>query len=48
MEKTVRLRCGGYVNSYKGHRAGQPCSYTVEGTIKMKPKSPAHDSGAHG
>jgi hypothetical protein len=40
-EKTVRIRCGGRENSYKGHRSGQPCPYTMEGTIKLKSKAAA-------
>ena len=40
-ETIVRLRCVGHVNSYKGRRAGQPCSYSAEGVIKFRPKAPA-------
>ena len=40
-EQTVKLRCVGHVNSYKGRRAGQPCSYSVEGIIRLKPRAAA-------
>lgn len=38
-EKAVRIRCEGRVNSYKGHRAGQSCPYSLAGTIKLKTKA---------
>ena len=38
-ENAVRIRCAGRENSYKGHRSGQPCPYSIEGTIKLKPKT---------
>ena len=37
-EKTVRIRCAGRENSYKGRRSGQACPYSMEGIIKLKPK----------
>jgi len=40
-EKAVQVQCVGHVNSYKGRRAGQPCSYSAEGVIKLKPKAAA-------
>jgi hypothetical protein len=40
-EKAVRIRCAGRENSYKGRRSGQPCPYSMEGTIKLKPKAAA-------
>lgn len=43
-EKTVRIRCAGRENSYKGRRSGQPCPYSMEGTIKLKPKAAAPGS----
>jgi hypothetical protein len=39
-EKDVRIRCEGRVNSYKGHRLGQPCPYSIEGKIELKFKVP--------
>jgi hypothetical protein len=44
-EKTVRIRCVGRENSYKGRRTGQPCPYSMEVTIKMKFKSATLGSG---
>ena len=44
-EKSVRIRCVGRENSYKGRRTGQPCPYSMEGTITMKFKSSTPGSG---
>ena len=43
-EKTVRIRCEGRENSYKGRRSGQACAYSMEGIIKLKPKDAASGS----
>ena len=45
-EMAVRIRCEGRENSHKGRRTGQPCPYSLEGTIKLVPKASAPDSGA--
>jgi hypothetical protein len=40
-EKDIRIPCAGRENSYKGRRSGQPCPYSMEATIKLKPKGAA-------
>ena len=44
-EKTVQMNCLGSVNSYKGRRLGQPCPYSVQGTVTLKPKSTTTETG---